>query len=154
MSKIAIKIIVLVLAMVLNSPVQAEKKAFVVGIGAYANLPQLKGPADDAVLLGSTLEEFGFKVTMLLTKPLAAQPAADARLKTDRALIFYEWQTFLNSLNPGDEVVVSYSGHGVEIKGMNYLVPTDAPDADQLDDGVWASVASGQELAQRALEPG
>ena len=37
------------------------------------------------------------------------------------------FNTFENSIQPGDTAFIFYSGHGVELDGANYLVPTDAP---------------------------
>ena len=39
------------------------------------------------------------------------------------------WQQFLNRIEPGDEVAFFYAGHGVEIGGLNYLLPRDVPGA-------------------------
>ena len=32
---------------------------------------------------------------------------------------------FKNDIDPGDEVVVFYAGHGVQLGGANYLIPVD-----------------------------
>ena len=37
------------------------------------------------------------------------------------------WQKFLDKINPGDTAAVYFSGHGVEIEGLNFLLPRDVP---------------------------
>ena len=58
-----------------------------------------------------TLQAIGFSVT----------PLDNA----DRSSFNAAWQQFLGSIEPGDEVVFSFSGHGVEIEWENFLVPSD-----------------------------
>jgi uncharacterized caspase-like protein len=41
--------------------------------------------------------------------------------------MYQVWQQLLNKIQPGDEVAVFFSGHGVEIEGGNFLIPRDVP---------------------------
>lgn len=100
----------------LTSEVSAKRVALVVGIDAYDNLTpdqQLKKAVNDARSLGETLQGLGYEV-------IAAENA-------DRRGFNETWQTFLSSVEPGDEVAFFYAGHGVEIGGQNYLLPRDVP---------------------------
>jgi uncharacterized caspase-like protein len=50
-----------------------------------------------------------------------------------------QWQHFLNRIAPGDEAAFFFAGHGVEIGGLNFLLPADVP-----------RVASGEEEVLKA----
>jgi len=50
------------------------------------------------------------------------------------------------SVHPGDFAFVYYSGHGVEVKGINYLLPVDLP-ADATADEVEDDAVSAQRIA-------
>lgn len=71
----------------------------------------LSGPVNDARLLQASLVQAGFAVT----------------LKTNLSLVQMnrELSAFLASVDATTVSVVYYSGHGLEINGVNYLVPTD-----------------------------
>ena len=95
----------------------AEKRvALVVGIDRYDNLgaqQQLQRAVNDARSVGSTLRVLGFQV-------IAAE-------NVRRAAFNEQWQKFLDSVQPGNTAVIYFSGHGVEIEGLNFLIPRDLP---------------------------
>lgn len=98
------------------SPSQAAKYAFVVGVDKYDNLgsnAQLQRAVNDAQSVATVLSGLDYEVTH---KP-----------NLRRSEFYAFWQTFLNSLSAGDEVVFYYSGHGIEIDGQNYLLPRGIP---------------------------
>jgi uncharacterized caspase-like protein len=106
----------------------AKRVAFVVGIDAYDNLPaqlQLKKAVGDAHAVGAALKALGYEVI-----------EADNVARLD---FVRQWQTFLNRIDPGDESAFFFAGHGVEISGLNYLLPRDVP-----------KVASGEEEVLKA----
>ncbi len=108
--------LVLSLVGVMASPAQATKRvALVIGNDDYPKLPaeaQLKKAVNDARAMAGKLGELGYSVT--------AGENADVRQ-------FYAlWEEFSAAVAPGDEVAIFFSGHGVEIKGQNFLVPVDA----------------------------
>jgi uncharacterized protein YecT (DUF1311 family) len=113
------------------TPAWAERRvALSVGIDSYDNLPaiaQLQKAANDAEAVGVALTELGFatKVERNIT-----------RLAFTRA-----WQEFLNKLEPGDTAAFFFAGHGVEIGGLNYLLPRDVPKVGQLEDHVLAEAS-------------
>ena len=91
----------------------AKRVALVVGNDAYDNVRRLQKAVNDARTIGRTLETLGFEVIF----------ATDvARRDMNRQI-----QTFMNRIEPGDEAMFFYAGHAVEIKGLNYLLPTDIP---------------------------
>lgn len=106
-----------VLQAFLTTPAVAQNKhAFSVGINQYDNLPyaaQLKKAVGDANTVADVLRGLGFKVRV----------ASDLT----RSQFNQRWQDFLSTIAPGDTVAFTFSGHGVEINGMNYLLPRDIP---------------------------
>src|SRR5207237_9449804 len=95
-------------------PAWAEKRvALVVGNSNYQNAAVLPNPANDAAAIAATLKDAGFDVV----ESRLNLPAADMR----RAL-----RDFADQARDSDIAVVYYAGHGIEIDGTNYLIPTDA----------------------------
>jgi formylglycine-generating enzyme required for sulfatase activity len=106
----------------------ANKHAFVVGIDRYDSLPaerQLRKAVSDAVAVGAALRQLGYQVSL----------AENA----DRLSLVRQWQLFLNRIEPGDVAAFFFAGHGVEIGGVNYLLPRDVP-----------RIASGEEEVLKA----
>lgn len=101
----------------------AKKRiALVIGNSAYENTSPLKNPVNDANLMATSLGKAGFEVTKLL----------DADYKTlKRAML-----TFGRSLRDSPEAgLFYYAGHGIQVRGKNYLVPVNAKikDEDEVD---------------------
>lgn len=108
---LAVLVILLVAAL---SPAAAENRvAFVVGNDAYQNVDPLKKAVNDARAVAQGLQQLGFRVTL-------------GENLTRRDFI-ERFNTFETSVRTGDTAFVFYSGHGVELDGANYLIPTDAP---------------------------
>ena len=94
----------------------AEEKriALVVGNSNYAFGP-LKNPVNDAALMADTLRELGFEVILEID-------ASQVRMK--RAI-----QSFGQKLESAGKDGVGlfyYAGHGIQSKGVNYLIPIEA----------------------------
>jgi hypothetical protein len=94
-------------------PALAERHALVVGIDGYTRLEPLHKARNDARAVADSLQAAGFVVTRAL------DPDADALYDT--------LARFTAALRPGDEVVVYFAGHGVEVEGRNWLLPADMP---------------------------
>ena len=97
--------------------------ALIVGNGAYKNVQQLDNPPRDARLIADTFRGLGF-ATVTLAPDLT------------RDKFFAALRDFGAEAEKSDWAVVYYAGHGMEIGGVNYLIPTDAKlatdhDADQ-----------------------
>jgi tetratricopeptide (TPR) repeat protein len=91
----------------------ARKVALIVGNGAYKNVQKLDNPPRDAKLIADTFRGLGFQTVTL---------APD--LTRDR--FFTALREFGSQAEKADWAVVYYAGHGMEIGGINYLIPVDA----------------------------
>src|SRR5262245_25011405 len=92
----------------------AEKRvALVIGNGAYKAQRLLENPANDAGLIGQALT--GARFTTV-------------DIKTDLGIGEYrQVLRRFQSLSTGADVAfVYYAGHGMEVGGVNWLIPTDA----------------------------
>ncbi len=90
----------------------AEKRVgLIIGNDAYTEVPALAKAVADAEAMSEKLESIGFE-TVLLTDV--------GRRDMNRGVA-----RFTNMLEPGDTAFVFFAGHGVEISGENYLLPTD-----------------------------
>ncbi|MBN8988353.1 MAG: caspase family protein [Rhizobiales bacterium] len=95
------------------APSGPRKVALIVGNGAYKNVQPLANPPRDAKLIASTLRDIGF-ATVTLAPDLT------------RDKFFAALHEFGAEAEKADWAVVYYAGHGMEIGGVNYLIPTDA----------------------------
>lgn len=93
----------------------AKRVALVVGNDDYAQVPDLQKAVNDARAIGATLEKIGYEV-------IVAEDVS--RREMNRQI-----QLFASKLEAGDEALFYYAGHGVEVAGRNYLLPTDIPSA-------------------------
>ncbi len=101
-----------------QAPVET-RRAFLVGIQRYSDgyIQRLDRAANDAKDLAKDLEEVGFdKKNIKLSTDLR-----------DRDAFEKEFSAFLNTIQPGDDVVFYFSGHGfgVEADQTNYLLFAD-----------------------------
>jgi tetratricopeptide (TPR) repeat protein len=94
-------------------PAGPRKVALIVGNGAYRNVAPLDNPPRDAKLIASTFRELGF-ATVTLAPDLS------------RDKFFATLHEFGMEAEKADWAVVYYAGHGMEIGGVNYLIPVDA----------------------------
>ena len=90
----------------------AGKVALVIGNGVYAAGGSLANPVNDAAAVGAALRRLGFAVTSVEN--------ADRRAMLD-ALRAFEDRSVGAAM-----ALVFYAGHGLEMAGVNYLVPVDA----------------------------
>lgn len=101
-------------------PAQAEKRiALVIGNSNYQNVPQLANPAADAKAIGQMLSAIGFKV--------------DLQIDVDNLGLKRVLRRFEDDANKADIAVIYFAGHGLEVRGVNYLIPIDAKLADERD---------------------
>ncbi|MCW0234515.1 MAG: caspase family protein [Ferrovibrio sp.] len=104
----------------------AERRvALVIGNSAYHEAP-LRNPVNDARAMATTLRELNFDVTLLENADRTAMQRAalefGRKLSEDVAGLFY------------------FSGHGMQVRGANYLVP------------IRASVTSEEEVEVEAMD--
>jgi len=105
----------------------AEKRvALVIGNSAYKNVGRLANPANDATLVGGMFKKAGFD-------------NVDVRLDLNAAEMRRSLREFAGRTRDAEVAVIYYAGHGIELDGTNYLIPTDAAletDGDVLDETV------------------
>lgn len=107
-------------AVALSSPVapilardQGRRVALVIGNGEYAHSPKLANPARDAKAVANSLRAVGFQ-SVTVASDLSREGLIGAL------------RTFSREAEKADWVMVYYAGHGIEVGGVNYLIPVDA----------------------------
>jgi len=110
------------LAMMLaTNAARAEKRvALVVGNSNYQTVPQLPNPSRDANAVAKMFRDAGFDTVDTLINA--------GNLEFKRAI-----RKFETVADQADIAVVYYAGHGLEIGGVNYLIPVDARLASDRD---------------------
>jgi hypothetical protein len=117
-------------------PAEAAKRiALVIGNNDYKNVPKLQKAVNDARTMGDTLKQLGFSV--MLAENQTRQAFSESLLAFDRAV------------EAGDTAFFFYAGHGFEIAGQNFLLPTDVPAATE---GQEELVRDASVLADRVIE--
>src|SRR5215475_8731706 len=120
----------------LTVPAHAEKRvALVIGNNDYKNVSKLQKAVNDARAMGDTLKQLGFSVMVAENQ--------------NRAQFSQSLLAFDNAVGPGDTAFFFYAGHGFEIAGQNYLLPTDVPAATE---GQEELVRDASVLADRIVE--
>ena len=122
--------------LLVTAPAQAEKRvALVIGNNDYRNVPKLQKAVNDARTMGDTLKQLGFSV--MVAENQNRQAFSESLLAFDKAV------------GPGDTAFFFYAGHGFEIAGQNFLLPTDVPAATE---GQEELVRDASVLADRIIE--
>ena len=94
-----------------NTDTAQKRIALVIGNSTYASKP-LKNPVNDAEDIATFLRSAGFIV----------QQVKNADIFELKSSI----KTFEDNLSNYDVGLIYFSGHGIEFKGSNYLIPIDA----------------------------
>lgn len=97
------------------SPVPASsgnRIALVIGNAAYPAAGALKNPGNDARDIAAKLKRLGFDVIL----------RTDVRQKD----MLRSLTEFGEKIQPGGEALFFYAGHGMQVRGKNYLIPVDA----------------------------
>lgn len=91
----------------------AEKRvALVIGNAAYPGAGALNNPANDALDIAAKLKKLGFDVIV----------RTDMRQKE----MLRSLTAFGDKVQNGSEALFFYAGHGMQVRGRNYLIPIDA----------------------------
>src|SRR5258708_3332622 len=106
-----------------------------IGNNDYKNVPKLQKAVNDARTMGDTLKQLGFNV--MVAENQTRQAFSETLLAFDKAV------------EPGDTAFFFYAGHGFEIAGQNFLLPTDVPAATE---GQEELVRDASILADRIIE--
>lgn len=112
MSRLATLACLLAALFVSVPAVASDRLALVIGNGAYRNISALPNPINDARLMSRTLEDAGFRVTMITDADRATMERAVERFGED-----------LRAARPGTVALFHFAGHGLRSDGFNYLVP-------------------------------
>ena len=95
-----------------NKAVSEKRLALVFGNSEYINGTSLKNPVNDANLMEATLKDLGFKVIK--------------RLNAGKDIMISAIREFSEKLSDNNIALFYYAGHGVQVDGINYLIPTNA----------------------------
>jgi uncharacterized caspase-like protein len=90
----------------------ADKVALVIGNSAYAHVARLQNPQNDASDVAEALRNVGFTVKV----------ATNLDERGMRAAL----REFEPLASASSVALVYYAGHGIEVNGVNYLIPVDA----------------------------
>ena len=87
------------------------RRALVIGNDTYQEVSKLQNARADAKAMGAALQKVGFTVTS--KSDLTERGMKDAL------------RAFKNEIRGGDEVVIFFAGHGVQLGSANFLLPVD-----------------------------
>jgi uncharacterized caspase-like protein len=108
-------------------PALADKRvALVIGNATYQNVPKLGNPLNDGELVSDALKNAGFESVEL---------RRDLKGNAMRRAI----RDFSDTAHDADIAIIYFAGHGIEIDGINYLIPVDAAlerDIDAFDEAI------------------
>jgi uncharacterized caspase-like protein len=114
-TNLCLAILALSVAVGFAATARAEKRvALLVGNNAYQNVPRLQTAVNDARAVGAALRGLGFSV--IVAENQSRRAMSETLLAFDKAI------------EPGDIALFFFAGHGFEIRGQNYLLPTDIPE--------------------------
>lgn len=94
-----------------------KKIGFFVGVGnipAWGSKADLPRSINGAKAMATLFTGFGYDQTTVVTNPTGDE-------------FIDKWSDFLATIDPGDDVVFYFSGHGIEIEGDGYLILHNAP---------------------------
>ena len=94
--------------------ISSQKRiALIIGNSSYQHVPALKNAANDAKLMSETLKNLGFEVICVTD--------ADRTTMRDKVYLFGEKIASEKAVG-----LFFYAGHGIQVDGINYLVPITA----------------------------
>jgi formylglycine-generating enzyme required for sulfatase activity len=115
-----------------SASVKEQRVALVIGNSNYKSAP-LKNPVNDAQDIARSLQGLGFQVT------LKQNQGRDAMAQAIRE--------FGNQLKRGGTGLFYYAGHGMQVKGKNFLLPVDA-DIQSEDEVPYRGIDANELLAK------
>ena len=120
------------------APVPGRRVALVVGNDKYEHLEVLQKAVNDARAVGDRLSRLGFEVIRV--------DNATRRQMNEKLT------ELTGKISRGDTAFFFFAGHGVEIKGGNYLLPIDTPKAREGQDGLIAREGIAADSIVEALQ--
>jgi uncharacterized caspase-like protein len=110
----AIALITILFGIAFLTEALAERRAaLVIGNSAYKNVPTLANPSNDAKAISELLKRAGFEVV---------ETRLDLGIVEMRRAI----RDFTDQVRDSDIAIIFFAGHGMEVGGTNYMIPTDA----------------------------
>jgi uncharacterized caspase-like protein len=110
-----------------SQPAFADRRvALVMGNSGYQNVARLSNPINDSEAMSATLKGAGFDVVDL---------KRDLRANEMRRAL----RDFSDTARSADVAIIYFAGHGIEIDGINYVIPVDAAlerDIDAFDEAI------------------
>ena len=101
----------------------AERRvALVIGNGQYQHVPRLTNPTSDARLIAETLKSVGFTLV-----------GGKAQFDLDKTAFDRIVQEFGTVIQSAGVALFYYAGHGIQVRGANYLVPISANPTREAD---------------------
>jgi uncharacterized caspase-like protein len=120
-------IVVAICLSLFSQPALAVKRvALVIGNSAYQNVGRLTNPANDSEAMSAMLKNAGFDVVDL---------KHDLNANGMRRAL----RDFSDKVRDADIGILYFAGHGIEIDGINYVIPVDAVlerDIDAFDEAI------------------
>ncbi len=110
------------------------REALIIGNASYAQVP-LKNPLNDAQAMDKALQQLGFSTHLI----------KDADWKSMIEAV----RSFLTASAAADVRLIFFAGHGVQVRGNNFLIPVDAP-MDNTDELTARSLNVAEILARFA----
>lgn len=107
----AVALLALALGGALTDAIAEKRVALVIGNSSYRTVAALANPRNDAQDIASALQRLGFDTTV--------------DLDADRAQMEKAIEDFSIKVEDADIAVFYYAGHGMQYRGINYLLPTD-----------------------------
>jgi uncharacterized caspase-like protein len=95
-----------------SADLKEKRLALVFGNAEYGNKPSLKNPVNDANLMEATLKSLDFEVIKRINA---------GKTEMEQAIM-----EFTSKLPSNNVALFYYAGHGVQVDGVNYLLPTDS----------------------------
>jgi tetratricopeptide (TPR) repeat protein len=99
-------------------PSGGKRVALVIGNSKYSKVPALDNPTRDAELFAQSLRNVGFDDIAI-------------KLNLSRAEMLAALKEFEKTARTADWAAIYFAGHGIEVGGVNYMVPIDAQMADE-----------------------
>jgi hypothetical protein len=96
---------------VLNYAQILDAHALVIGNSSYAGSNRLENPVNDAKAMSAKLRSLGFRVTEFAN--------------ANREQMVRGLSEFSKTASRADLTLLFYAGHGVQISGINYMIPVD-----------------------------
>jgi hypothetical protein len=114
-----VALVLVILAMATAAPALADHRvALVIGNSEYRRTAPLANPVHDATAVASALKTLGFEVIL--------------GTNLDKRGIDLALQKFARAAQAADSALFYYSGHGMQFRGVNYLMPIDAELEDEI----------------------